>query len=246
MVTKLGALLNLQSIEHQIAKVRQRLNARRRAVKAQEKRIAEVQEQLEQLQETIQQKRRSSDEYDLDLQSREEKVAKLRSQLQTAKTNKEYAALLTEINTLKADNAKIEEESLKFLSAIDELNSRADELKQKLAEENQKLAEIQASTQEEIDRLNGMMEQLQAKRAEATKELDDDTLAQFERVAENFQGEAMVPIEVHGRKAPYTYICGGCFMSLSPEHANALRTHDEIRQCDSCGRILYMEEKAKS
>jgi predicted nucleic acid-binding Zn-ribbon protein len=30
-------------------------------------------------------------------------------------------------------------------------------------------------------------------------------------------------------------------MSLSAEHANALRVRDEIRTCNNCGRILYME-----
>jgi len=36
-------------------------------------------------------------------------------------------------------------------------------------------------------------------------------------------------------------VCGGCYMSLNAEHANVLRTRDEIRTCDNCKRILYME-----
>jgi predicted nucleic acid-binding Zn-ribbon protein len=34
-------------------------------------------------------------------------------------------------------------------------------------------------------------------------------------------------------------------MSLNAEHANALATRDEIRTCDNCGRILYLELKAE-
>jgi predicted nucleic acid-binding Zn-ribbon protein len=33
-------------------------------------------------------------------------------------------------------------------------------------------------------------------------------------------------------------------MNLNAEHANALRVHDELRTCDSCGRILYIDENA--
>jgi predicted nucleic acid-binding Zn-ribbon protein len=53
----------------------------------------------------------------------------------------------------------------------------------------------------------------------------------------------MAKIEFHGKKPPYEYVCGGCYMSLTAEHANALRTRDELRFCDNCGRILYLEEE---
>ena len=34
-------------------------------------------------------------------------------------------------------------------------------------------------------------------------------------------------------------------MSLNAEHANALRVRDEIRTCDNCKRILYLEPEAE-
>ena len=56
----------------------------------------------------------------------------------------------------------------------------------------------------------------------------------------------MAPIEIEGTKPPHSYVCGGCFMSLNAEHANALRSRDEVRTCDSCGRILYLEVKQEA
>jgi predicted nucleic acid-binding Zn-ribbon protein len=35
-------------------------------------------------------------------------------------------------------------------------------------------------------------------------------------------------------------------MTLNAEHANALRVRDEIRKCDNCGRILYLEPAGAS
>ena len=35
-------------------------------------------------------------------------------------------------------------------------------------------------------------------------------------------------------------------MSLNAEHANALSSRDEIRNCDNCGRILYLVEQEKT
>jgi hypothetical protein len=69
-------------------------------------------------------------------------------------------------------------------------------------------------------------------------------LAVFDRIAGNYDGDAMDAIEFQGSKPPYEFICGGCYMSLTAEHVNALRTKDEIRTCDNCRRILYLEPQA--
>jgi predicted nucleic acid-binding Zn-ribbon protein len=242
MGTLLGALLKLQSIEHELAQVRQRLAARQRAATVQEKRVEEQQDQLQALEEQINERRKRADQQELDLRTHEERVNKLRGQLQTAKTNKEYAAILTEINSLKADNAAAEEESLKVLGEIDTLNAEADQVREKVASEQTRLDEARAAGGEEIDRLNQMLQDLQAKRDEAAGHVPDDVLGQFDRIVDRYDGEAMAEIEVHGKKPPHSYICGGCFMTLKAEHANALRVHDEVRTCDSCGRILYIKE----
>jgi len=106
---------------------------------------------------------------------------------------------------------------------------------------------LKASSAEEIARLEAMVKDLTAQREGAAKAVPAGALMAFERMAEKYDGEAMAEIEINGRKPPYTYICGGCFMSLNAEHANALRTKDAIRQCDNCQRILCLppEEKDK-
>jgi predicted nucleic acid-binding Zn-ribbon protein len=90
-----------------------------------------------------------------------------------------------------------------------------------------------------------MMEDLTGKRAEAAKGVSQEYLAAFDRIAGNYEGDAMAAIEIHGKRPPQEFVCGGCFMALNAEHVNALRTRDEIRTCDNCGRILYLEVEAQ-
>ncbi|MFP4104457.1 MAG: zinc ribbon domain-containing protein [Phycisphaerae bacterium] len=237
----LDALRRLQDVELQLATVRRRLRVRSHSVLTRENKIKELQEQFDALQEQVTSRRSESDKLELDLKSKDEKVKKLRESLNHAKTNKEYAAILTEMNTLKADNARIEEDTLKIMSDVDSEKERMEAIKQQIDEQQKALEDARGESQSEIDRLNKMIEQLQIKRKEAAEPIGREELAIFERVAERYDGEAMAPIEIHGKKAPYDYICGGCFMSLNAEQANVLRTRDELRQCDSCHRILYME-----
>jgi predicted nucleic acid-binding Zn-ribbon protein len=239
----LSALLNLQTIERKLAQVRARLRTRKNAVAAQEHRIEKLQEDWQALHEQSLSRRRDSDRFELELRDKEQQVSKLRSALNTARTNKEYATILTQINTLKADNAKLEDSILRILQQSDEVKGQADGIQEKVNAEQERLAEIKASSAEEIERLTAMLDDLQRQRAEAAKSVEPSALAAFDRIAESYDGLAMAPIEVHGNKPPYTYVCGGCFMSLNAEHANALRVRDEIRTCDNCGRILYMMDE---
>jgi len=237
----LDGLLKLQSIERELSQVRRRLKIRQSAVDLQQRRIDQHQQRWEALQEKGSSRRKDADGRELDLRQSEEHVAKLRSALNTAKTNKEYAAVLTQINTLKADNAKLEESTLRVIQDVDAVRIEADKVKEQIDAETQRLDEIKQTSTAEIEKLNGMLAELKAKRNEATQGLAPNGLAIFQRVADRYDGEAMAGIQIEGKKPPYDYICGGCFMSLNAEHANALRVRDEIRTCNNCGRILYME-----
>ncbi len=242
MHTDLGALLTLQNIERQLAQVRSRLKRRQNAVNVQQRRIDKLQEEYDALHARAMEARKSADALELGLKSKAEKISHLREALNNAKSNKEYAALLTEINTHKADNAGVEEQVLTLMQEAETVTGQADEIKQKIEPEREKLAEIQDSSQAEIDKLSAMVAELEKKRDAATEGISPEVMTVFERIAERYEGEAMAPVEVMGRKPPYDYVCGGCYMALTAEHANALRMRDEIRRCDNCGRILYMDE----
>ena len=239
------ALTHLQSIERQLAHVRGRLRTRRGAVVAQEKRIEQLNADNQAMLDKALVRRKDADRLELDLREKEAQVAKLRTSLNTTKTNKEYAALLTQINSTKADNAKVEEEVLKIMTDVDAIKAQAAKAQEGIAAEVKRLEDLKAASEAEIAKLNTMFADLTAKRAEAAKSVPRDILSIFDRIAESNDGDAMATVEVQGRRPPFEYTCGGCYMSLNAEHANALRTRDEIRTCDNCGRILFIEVKAE-
>ena len=244
----LEALLKLQSVETQLSQVRSRLRSRQNAVRAQQRKIDQLRQEFDEHHERLMAKRKRADELDLDLKEKEAHVAKLRTSLNAAKTNKEYAAILTEINTFRADNSKVEEEALRIMQEADAVKAEGDQIQSNIDLEETILQEVTETSQAEIARLEGILADLQAKRDEAEADVPKSALAIFSRMAERYDGEAMAVIDAQGTKAP-TYTCGGCFMSVTAEHVNALQVVDEIRTCDNCGRILYLdpaEQKTKT
>jgi len=240
----LAALLALQKIESNLAQVRSRLRTRERAVKVQQGKIDQLKQQWKELHDRHLARRSHADELALMVQQRDEQIAKLRATLNTAKTNKEYAAILTQINTFKADNSRVEDDALAAMQQAEEIKADADALQQRINTETDVLSQIEQTSQVEIARLQGMLNKLQEERDNAAKGVPAESLAAFDRIAGNYDGEAMAVIEVHGKKPPLGYTCGGCFMSLNAEHVNALQKYDQVRTCDNCGRILYLDMEA--
>jgi uncharacterized protein len=242
----LEALLRLQAVERDLTAVRRRLQARKNAVAIQQRKIDQLRAEYSAIHDKSITRRKDADRLELDLRTKEEQVTKLRAALNLAKTNKEYAAILTQINTYKADNAKVEEEVLKIMQDVDVIKAQAEKISIQVEAEQKRLSEITAASGQEIDKLTAMLNELTSQRTAAAQSVPAESLAAFEAIAQRNDGDAMAIIEVHGRKPPFDYVCGGCFMSLNAEHANALRSRDEIRNCDNCGRILYMDAKLQN
>jgi len=235
----LASLLKLQSIENNIAHVRRRLHSKANAVRVVEDRVKELTALHQQLIEQARGQQSQADGRELDRKSAEEDAGRLRAALNTARANKEYSAILTRINIVKADNAKLEDEILKVMETVDATRQEAEKVAVQIESEQKRLDKVTANSGEEVAKLQKMLAELQAEREQAAKEIKPAVLNAFDRIGGAHEGEAMAPIEVVDEKRG-EYSCGGCFMSLTAEDYSALLSKDEIRHCDSCGRILYI------
>ena len=246
METKISDLLALQAIERKLATVRGRLRSKKNAIAAQQRKLAQFEADRDALRERAKTRRVDAEMRETELQQRQEQVNKQRNALNSAKTNKEYAAVLTQINSLRADNAKFEEEVLTIMQDVEGIEAEVQALQEQIDAETRRVQEVQQNAQGDIDRLQGMIDELQAERATAEAAIAPEVLAMFNRLSESYDGEAMAVIEAHGssKKSPDEFVCGGCFMTLTPEHVNALSTREGLRTCESCGRILYLKSQS--
>ena len=102
----LRGLNKLQRVENRLRAVQNKLARCRRSVLYQETQLRALQSNYEAKQQEIKLTRIQADRLELDLKSRDEHIAKLRAALNMARTNKEYSAVLTDLNTSKADDSK--------------------------------------------------------------------------------------------------------------------------------------------
>jgi hypothetical protein len=241
MGTLLNALVKLQSVENSLRAAKARLARCRRSVILKENQLRAFQNSLTAKQEEIQLTKIQADRFELEIKSVDETLAKYRAALNAAKSNKEYAVILTELNTTKADNSKIETQALELMKNIDADQAQCEQIKLQIEQAKNELTEIRKQTETQAQKVEAEIVEIEQQWQQAARDVAPEALDIFKRVAETYDGEAIAEVEIHDHKSG-SYTCGGCFMSLTTETANTLMSRDEIIRCPSCTRILYIKD----
>ena len=169
MGSVLQALIKLQSVENRLRAAKAKLARCRRNVIIQENQIRTLQNSLEAKKEEIQLTTIQSDRLELELKTRDADIAKLRASLNTARTNKEYAAVLTQLNTTRADNSKIESQILELMKDIEADNAEVQKIQQQIDEQKGKLDQVRKESEQLATKYEAETDQIQSEWDEAAK-----------------------------------------------------------------------------
>jgi uncharacterized protein len=168
---------------------------------------------------------------ELDVGTRAETIARLKTQQYQTRKNDEFQAIGHEIERYENEIRKIEDEEL-------ELMVQADTIKVDLAEEEKKAGVVRESIARQTKdleaksaTLQAQLEELSTERAEIAGKIDEDLLSRFERLFKS-KGDAVVVALEHE-------VCTGCHMKVTTQTAHRVKAGKEIVSCENCGRILY-------
>jgi len=235
----LNGLTKLQSVENRLRAAKAKLARCRRNIVIKENQVRSLQNTLEAKTEEIQLTKVQSDRLELELATRDEQIGRLRACLNTAKTNKEYASVLTQLNTTKADNSKIETQILGLLKDIEADEAERKKIRDQIDEQKQALEKTRQQAELLATGYQAEIEEIQAEWDNVAGSIPPEPLQLFNRVAETYDGQAVAVIEQQESKTG-AYSCGGCFMGITAESVNLLMTKDEIIRCPNCTRILVL------
>ena len=162
-----------------------------------------------------------------------EKLKKYKDQLYLVKSNKEYDALMLEIDHIKEFLDGVETNILELeekKSSFEEKN-KSNEIdiesnQKRLDESTLELSNAMTSTKSEEDGLNNERDGL-------VKNIADNLISSYEQLRNARDGKAMVSIN---RGA-----CGYCFNQLPPQFVIEVKQNNSIKNCDSCGVFLYYD-----
>jgi len=236
----LETLHRLQDVERKLAELRREREGKARRVEYHQRQVKKAEDKLDENQHAVRERQKKLDSLQLDMAVREESIGRHRQALNKAKTNREYAAILTVMNTEKADNTKAEGGILQLMEEIQNLKSETASVESEKGKLFEELARAEEALRAYDQQSRALLEDMQARREVCAELLPPATLVTFTRVAEHLDGEAMARI-VKLRPKRDEYVCSGCNMNIALEVVNSLQTRDDLQLCKVCGRILYLD-----
>jgi hypothetical protein len=171
-------------------------------------------------------------EKDLEYQASQRK--KLEAMLYEVMTNKEYSAVLAEIEALKVEKGRLEEEVLGLMELQERLGREVADGDTRLRPLEAESRVQEAAATEEMRALEVDLEAARSERAGLGKDVPRDLMAQYGRILKSRGGLAVALVGSNG-------ICSGCRVTLTPQRFNEARQSSLILLCENCGRFLYYQ-----
>ncbi len=160
------------------------------------------------------------------------KLSKYEKELYSGKTTnpKELTSLQQEIESLKNNREKLEDQDLEIMESIDRSNTSILELRSNLEKLEVDWQEQQKNLTSELKELEQFISVLKEKRQTLASEIDPHVLTVYEELKKK-KGVSVAKVEQG--------ICRGCRISLPVNEFQQVRSGNMVR-CSSCGRILYL------
>ena len=238
-------LVRLHLVELQLRGLTGRLKSAESYLQSQTAQLGTLTAKRDALAKQVRQLEATIHNHETEIASIEDRVAKLREQMNQTKTHKEYAALVTEVNTLKADRGLIEEKALASMTQLDALRAEASTISVSHTEREKLRAIAQADRDQREAEIRDRLQELNEERARVAAEVPPDALKTFEQRAKlHPDDDLMAPLEEHDRRH-MEYACGACQVLLPMEKLNGLLGRGDLTLCSNCGVILYLEDSVR-
>ncbi len=226
-----SSLRDLHRIHQQQADLTDRLAAGPIRIKAAETAVQRLQDALDEVKNNYTQARVETDDQQLQLKEREQRITDTRGKLNTCATNKEFQTLKDQIDADLQENDLLADKILELLEGLDEHEERVKASEEEVNNANQELKKIRDAVEASQADLESDLQQIQAKLATAEGALPSDLRSDYKRIAQSMGEDALAAVEED--------VCGGCFQNLTPQTVNELLVSKPVF-CKSCGRLLYM------
>jgi len=205
-------------------------------IKQLEKELERREQRLEEEKSALEEIKKVSRNKEQELKVEMEQLQKSQDKLLSVKTNKEYHAVLKEVDGIKWNNSDLETEILICMEKVDKL---AHEIKEKDIQHQKWIQEFEKQKKvlkAEIEKSNLELENRQKLRIETVEKVHPDLIKKYEVLIEKRHGLAVVPIQ--------DGFCQGCNMNIPPQKFLEIqKNNNTIKNCPFCNRILYFDEE---
>jgi predicted nucleic acid-binding Zn-ribbon protein len=236
IVTELQTLIQLQTHDTRIAGLEGEAAKLPREIEALQTALSDARKTVEGLRARLDASRKDLRARERDLDDIGVKRTKSEARLYEVKTNAEYSAVLAEIESIKTQKARTEEEILGLMERQESLAAEIREAEGRYASREEQARRDETTIRQRLSAVQQQLEGARAERATVARDVPRPILADYERILKARGGLGVAVV------TSTSVWCSGCRVSIRPQAVQELRSGQVLLHCESCGRFLYWRE----
>lgn len=231
VVEKLRHLYQLQQIDSKIDEIQILRGELPIEVSDLEDEIAGLETRVNRLKNTVDGLEGEVNRHRANISEAENLITRYNTQLDNVKNNREYEALVKELELQKLE---IQLSEKKIKQAQGDIENKAETLRATEERRDRKAKELEAKKvelEEIIVKTEKEEKVLKEKSEKARVNVEDRLIKAYDRIRANYRnGLAVVTVERNS--------CGGCFNKIPPQVQLEIAMRKKIIVCEHCGRVL--------
>ncbi|MCM2269592.1 MAG: hypothetical protein NDJ75_05780 [Thermoanaerobaculia bacterium] len=173
----------------------------------------------------------------------QERLRKFQQQVSRVRNQREYGALLGEIDGAKSAVRGLEDGVLELLERAEAAKRELEERQVAFAELAERHAAALAAWEAKKPTVAARVAELEAAAGALRAELPKGVVSQYARLSERYRGEAIARLARTERAGGVVlWHCSSCNYHVRPQAALEIRSRGMLAQCDGCRRFLVPDD----
>nr|MBN2278429.1 hypothetical protein [candidate division Zixibacteria bacterium] len=234
MLNDIEMLLKLQVIDYDLGELERSKEYIPDMMENLRREIKETEELFQRTNKELSESKIIQKNLELEVAAKQEELKKLQGQMMSIKTNKEYDALISQIDNVKEAINERETKILELIEKVDKLEGNIEDFKKKSDETREQNEKQLGILQEKMDSVGSKISNMVVQRDHIVEKVPKKTMSIYNRVHKVRGGEVVVIVKKRA--------CGSCYKALPPHMIQEIKRGDQIITCDNCGRMLVWQD----
>jgi predicted nucleic acid-binding Zn-ribbon protein len=231
---QINLLIKLQEKDRVLDQLRRQMREGPELLHGLEKELEALEEDVEADKRRIQDLEKAQREYEAEIEDGLAQIRKSRGRLMSIKNNKEYRALLREIEQMEKGNADKEDKVLGCLEELERLNKELEAKENGLSAMRDRLESEKKIIAKKVQRVEEECSDVEKARKELLQTVDPQLVVKYEQIKATTGGIAVALVN--------NATCSECHLGIPPQMYNELQRQDTLKFCPNCQRIIYWKE----
>ena len=231
-------LSELQKKDARVVQLKKMLELDPEEIKNLEKGLHQLEKKLEDMKNSQEEIKKKQRVYESEVQDNNARIKKNEEKIKSIKSNKEYQAILKENEDAENRNSKIEEEIIKCMMSLDDLQVSIKEATKELSVVEKQVKEEIQEKEKQTDEAKKEYDLLISQREDLLNQIQPALLKHYNAIKNQSNGIAIALVKGG--------TCTGCHRNIPPQMYIELQKTGDKEFCPNCQRIIYWKPEIVS